>query len=189
MMPHPKKKKQRHVVVAADDDNKCINDLSTDELANIFGFLPPEDIMRARLNKKMREVAKTTIVPPAAFVVNSVEKYNRTAAMTTALPNLQQITLCALGYNGHKYEDGEDPDESQAVETANCPTHDIEIISNFRRLRILEIDDAPLNGRYPFLFNFPLLQKLTIYYAPKLKWDLDVLVGLPLLEELCCEYN
>jgi len=36
------------------------DDLGTDEHANIFGFLPPEDIIRACLNKKMREAAKKT---------------------------------------------------------------------------------------------------------------------------------
>ena len=51
---------------AADDHNNMpsFDDLSTDEVANIFGYLPPEDIMRARLNKKMREAATKTIVPP-----------------------------------------------------------------------------------------------------------------------------
>jgi hypothetical protein len=32
--------------------------MTTDERANIFGFLPLEDIMRALLNKNMREAAK-----------------------------------------------------------------------------------------------------------------------------------
>ena len=42
--------------MAADDHTNMpsFDDLSTDELAIIFGFLPPEDIMRARLNTKMR---------------------------------------------------------------------------------------------------------------------------------------
>lgn len=43
-----------------------------------------------------------------------------------------------------------------------------------------------LNGRYPVLFNFPLLQKLDIYGCLHLKWDLDMLRGLPLLKELYC---
>ena len=61
-MPHPKKKQRRleggrHDDAAVEADDivaSSIDDLSTDELANIFGFLPPEDIMRARLNTKMR---------------------------------------------------------------------------------------------------------------------------------------
>jgi hypothetical protein len=52
----------------------------------------------------------------------------------------------------------------------------------------LEISYA-LNGRYPFLFNsFPLLQKLSIT-SISLKWDLEMLAGLPLLKELDCDGN
>ena len=65
-MPRPNKKQRRLLedgqshetepAVDHDDDIVAgsIDDLSTDELAIIFGFLPPEDIMRARLNTKMR---------------------------------------------------------------------------------------------------------------------------------------
>jgi hypothetical protein len=48
---------------------------------------------------------------------------------------------------------------------------------------------APLNGRYPSLFNFPLLQSLNVNYCPNLKWDLEMLAGLPLLKELDFVYN
>ena len=165
------------------------NDLSTDELALIFGYLSPEDVMRARLSKKMREAAKKTIVPLTRipFIVDSVKKYNTMAAMTTALPNLQQITLRGLGH-GHKYSDGEDPYDMAAARTANYTTQDVDIISRFRKLRELTIWGAPLNGRYPVLFNFPLLQKLRIMGYVGLKWDLEMLAGLPLLKELdCCD--
>jgi len=111
--------------------------------------------------------------------------------MTTVLPNLQQITIDCYFLSGlesgHKWSDGEDPDEEQAAETANRTTHDIGIISNFSKLRDLTID-ATLNGRYPVIFNFPLLQKLWISCS-QLKWDLEMLVGLPLLKELGCWEN
>jgi len=73
--------------------------------------------------------------------------------MSTALPNLQQLTISNLGHGRkyHKYTDGEDPDE----------------------------------GR-------PLLQKLTISdfnNCSILKWDLEMLSGLPSLKELFCENN
>ena len=45
------------------------------------------------------------------------------------------------------------------------------------------------NGRYPVLFNFPLLQELIITYCPSLKWDLEMLAGLPSLKELYCPSN
>eukprot|EP00985_Skeletonema_marinoi_P028043 scaffold23834_cov158-Skeletonema_marinoi.AAC.3 len=202
-MSYPLNKKQKQltcssasVVATAGLVDLVFDDLSTDELVNIFVFLSPEDIMRARLNRKMRDSAKKTIVPMTEFSVDSVKKYNAMAVMTTALPNLQQIVLrllCRHGdlwlYNRYKYSDGEEPDESVAVQTADWVTHDIEIISNFKRLCILEIIyDAPLNGRYPFLFNFPLLQNLTVY-SHYLKWDLEMLAVVPLLKELRCDDN
>jgi hypothetical protein len=120
-------------------------------------------------------------------------------AMTTALPNLQKIELRYLK-EGHKYTDGEDPDEEWAARTANRTAHDIDIISNFRKLRILELYEAPLNGRYPVLFNFPLLQKLTFWNGDNLEWDLEhynyylqwdreMLAGMPMLKELECHHN
>jgi len=62
-MPHPKEKKRRlekeedaAVATEENDDNltSTIDSLGTDVFAHIFGFLPPKDIMRARLNNKMR---------------------------------------------------------------------------------------------------------------------------------------
>jgi len=76
-----------------------------------------------------------------------------------------------------------------AQRTANDTPQSVDIISRFSKLRILEIRSAPLNGRYPVLFNFPLLQNLTISNCHNLKWDLEVLTGLHSLTELQCEYN
>eukprot|EP00984_Skeletonema_dohrnii_P010773 scaffold4233_cov142-Skeletonema_dohrnii-CCMP3373.AAC.16 len=202
-MPHPKEKKRRlekeEDAVAATEENDdnlttTIDSLGTDVFAQIFGFLPPKDIMRARLNNKMRLAATITIVPDADFRVYNQAKYNCMAAMTSALPGVQHISLRSLGWNRDiKYIDGEDPDEQRAARTVNWTTLDIGIISSFRRLRSLKIDEnAPLNGRYNFLFNFPLLKILRIGGASitrnvnYLKWDLGMLSGVPLLEVFSC---
>jgi hypothetical protein len=167
-------------------------ELGTDEVAIIFSFLPYYDIMRARVCTTWRDAAKKTLVPltdfSSEFVVNSVVKYNAMRVMSTALPNLQQLSICGLGH-GHKYIDGEDPDEERAAWTANWTSHDIDIISRFSKLRILTIWGDSLNGRYPVLFNFPLLQKLRIGTRDYLKWDLEMLEGLPSLKELVCADN
>ena len=169
-----------------------------------------EIMLLRRVCSAWKEVARNTIVPPCRFYINSMKRYNAMRVMATALPNLQQIEigcLCVdpgrtsedstpnsqqIDFSGleyefdHIYADGEDPDERRAARTARRPTHDIGIISNFSNLRILHIG-APLNGRYPVLFNsFPLLQKLSIY-SKYLKWDLEMLDGMPLLKELGCE--
>ena len=66
--------------------------------------------------------------------------------------------------------------------------HDTNIISSFRKLRTLNIDPfAHLNGKYPCHFNVPCLRQLQIDRAMYLKWDLDMLPGLLVLEELCVQ--
>ncbi len=161
-----------------------------DIMAIILSWLRVNEIMCSRrVCKKWTEAVKKTIVPLGEFVVNNVESYNAMNVITRAMPNLQQMSIGDLG-NRHKYNNGEDPDEGYiASRTADWTTHDIEIVSNFSKLRILEIDTF-LNGRYPFLFNsFPLLQKLTFHHCYHLKWDLEILAGLPLLKELDCYSN
>jgi hypothetical protein len=136
----------------------------------------------------MMEAVKITIVPLSDFRVDNPEKYNTMTVMTEAMPNLQQITIYPLG-EGHKYSDGEDPVRwpGHPADNPDRITHDIEIISNFSKLRDLELDHAPLTGRYAFLFNsFPLLQKLSLRDCPRLKLDLEMLSGFPMLKELDC---
>jgi hypothetical protein len=209
-MSHSSNKKQRldghqrnDVMAAGNDDSLLLasfDDLSVDLHANIFGFLPfngygardHRNIMHLRrVCKKWKEAIKKTIVPLyRTFRVESAEEYSAMNVMTTALPNLQQITLFGLG-RGHKYSDGEDPDEWLAARTAHDIAHDIEIISNFTKLRELRIySHFDLNGRYPVFFNsFPMLQILSIQHCDYLKFDLDMLAGFPLLKELVCREN
>jgi hypothetical protein len=155
-------------------------------------------IMRLRrVCSKWKDAAKKTIVPPSDFAVHNLDEYNAMRIMTTALPNLQQLTIWGLDdrrrTTQYKFNDGEDRDERRAAETSNWTrkynTHDIDIISNFTKLRFLNIQEAHLNGRYPVLFNFPLLQKLSIMDCRYLKWDLEVLDGLPMLRYLYCYRN
>jgi hypothetical protein len=121
------------------------------------------------------------------FKVDSVTGYNAMSVMTRALPNLQRLSLWGLG-RGHKYCEGEDP--RRAINTYDWTTHDIEIISKFSKLRDLSIYNKLLNGRYPVFFNsFPLLQRLSIHDCKFLKWDLEMLAGLPSLKELYCWSN
>ncbi|KAK1734531.1 hypothetical protein QTG54_014779 [Skeletonema marinoi] len=133
---------------------------------------------------KWREAAQKTIVPMADFDVDSVDKFNAMRAMSTALPHLQQLSIWGLEW-GHKYIDGEDPDEQWAADTANYTTHDIHLISNFRKLRVLHFENAPLIGRYPVLFDFPLLRELSVSPRHLLKFDLGMLsAGCLSLKEL-----
>jgi hypothetical protein len=177
---------------AVSDPSASFDELSDVLAIIIFGFFRPEElVMCVRcVCKNWRDVAREMIVP-TEFVIDSVEKYNAMSVMTRELPNLQQIKIDSLGYGEHKWSDGEDP-ENSASWIVDYTSHDIGIISNFSKLRILRIEEsacAPLNGRYPVFFNFPCLQKLTIFGCRSLKWDLDMLSGLPLLKELYCWKN
>jgi hypothetical protein len=193
-MPHYPSKKQKleghldHPVADGNDYVVPFDDLGVDVVANILCFFPLQNIMMLRrTNTKLREAAKRSM-PSDDFCVGGVEEYNAMGVLTRVLPNLQQITLFGLG-RGHQWSDGEDPDEEWAARYANQTSYDIEIISNFSKLRELELYNAGLNGRYPVLFNFPLLQKLTIQHCDYLKLDLGMLAGLPLLKELDCINN
>jgi hypothetical protein len=199
-MPPKKQKIDDHqrrsdeVAAVGDEFVASFDGLSVDVLANIFSFLRIKDTMsKRRINKKTMEAVKKTI-PPTDFRVHSMDECNAMRVMTEAMPNLQQITIGDLGW-GNKYNNGEDPvDEEGADSTAHYTTYNIEIISNFRKLRVLKIGEydgeVGLNGRYPFLFNsFPLLQKLSINECDWLKWDLEMLAGMPSLKELNCAYN
>jgi hypothetical protein len=169
-------------IVCTDSDRFC---------APVFAYLVPKEIMSLRrVCKPWEEAAKmTTVSPNSYFKVDSATGYNAMSVMTRALPNLQQLSLWGLG-RGHKYSEGEDPNESHPHRTANWTTHDIEIISKFSKLRYLSIYNALLNGRYPVFFHsFPLLQRLSIHDCKFLKWDLEMLAGSPSLKELYCRGN
>jgi hypothetical protein len=199
-MPHYPSKKQKleghqDPAVAGNDFSPSFDDLGVDLLANILCFFPLKNIMPLRcINKKSREAVTRTIPPDDFFVVDRVENYNVIELMTRVLPNLERITLlCKFIWDrdgrGHQWSDGEDPDEEWAARYANQTSYDIGILSNFSKLRYLGLYNAGLNGRYPFLFNFPLLRKLTIQHCDYLKLDLGMLAGLPLLKELDCNNN
>ena len=140
--------------------------------------------MHARVCSTWREAAKKTLVPLSELVIDRVSSFNAMRVMSTALPNLQQISIHHLGPQ-QRFINGEDPGKGIAAATADYTIHDIDILSNFRKLRFLNFFKVPLNGRYPVLFDFPLLRVLRIYDCAHLKLDLEMLVeGLPSLEEL-----
>ena len=139
-------------------DETTIEKLIIDEIAIIFGFLKHNEIMHARVCTTWRDAAKKTLVPPSDFQVKNLRSYNAMRVISTAIPNMQQLSICTFGRYGHKYSDGEDPVEEQAARTANYTSHDLNIISNFTKLRILNVHSVNFTGRYPALFDFSFLQ-------------------------------
>ena len=198
-MPHSKKPKLTHDAGdSAAAAAVTVASIPSDQLANIFGCLGPKEILPLRgVCTKWNEAVKNTIVPLDDFKVSNEKSYNVMRTMSSAMPNLQQLELgylpssydFATSYSTYKkYADGEDPDEEQA-RFGDVITLDIDMLSNFTKLRELKLSSAPLNGSYPYLFNFPLLQQLTVSGCEHLKWDLGVLAGFPLLKEFHCEHN
>ena len=72
------------------------------------------------------------------------------------------------------------PDDA-SIRSGGSIAHEIEMVSNFSELRVLELSCDGLNGKYPSLFNFRHLQELTVSRCSKLKWDLSALEGMPLI--------
>mmetsp|Transcript_9430 Transcript_9430/g.20406 ORF Transcript_9430/g.20406 Transcript_9430/m.20406 type:complete len:510 (+) Transcript_9430:16-1545(+) len=168
--------------------------------------VPPSSV-----TKKGKTLRGSAAYTSHDFQVNSETSYQTLVGLARVLPNLQQIQLGRLGYQD-KFTDGEDStprielmdddefsdvddfndddefsdeDDFYDIEREDVREHDVGIVAKFQQLRNLYIIDAPLNGRYPVIFNFPHLQKLHID-VPYLKWDLSMLKGLPRLEELVC---
>lgn len=119
------------------------------------------------------------------FRVDSIMKYGALMAMSTSMPNLAKISLCNLNYD-IMYSNGEEPDETQAAFTTMrfAVRAFPETMSSFRMLRALELRRAPLNGRYPFLFDFPVLESFKVFECKYFKWDLEMLAGMPILKVL-----
>ena len=169
-------------------------DLANGVVEDILAFLPPEEIMRSRRAcKRWKDAAKKTIVPVPTdeFKVNNERDYNLMVAMSTAMPNLAQLSIGEVDIRTI-YTNGEDPDREWASRTSmylypSVPIQDT--MSRFRMLRSLCIKDAPLNGRYPCLFDFPLMESFEIHNCQYLKWDLEMLAGFPLLKKLCALGN
>ena len=194
-------KKRTKLITSEERDLTSVDQINDDTIAIIFSHFGPVELMHMRcVCKKWREAAKETIPARVNFHVDSVNKYRAMVAMTTALPNVQNITLNHFylpprgqylhrsGSTTDRYADGEDPVDDQIDEEAtNVTTHDVNVISRFSKLHYLKISFAQLNGRYPALFNFPLLQHLCLQPCDNLKCDLSMLAGLPSLKELVCD--
>eukprot|EP00985_Skeletonema_marinoi_P004290 scaffold1879_cov97-Skeletonema_marinoi.AAC.5 len=161
-------------------NDKHLKDLSTDEVAIIFvfGFLSPYDIMRARVCTSWRDAAKKTIVPLTPCLVSA----GLARAMSTALPNLQQLSICG----GHKYSDGQDAIEATAAITADDTIHGIGMLSKFTKLRVLEIGDANyLTGSLGDLSPLKnTLEKVCIQKCRNISGNFMELADFPHLKEL-----
>jgi len=171
--------------------------LSEDELALIFSFLSWKEILKVRVCNKWRAASKLTLVPSSSIEIRGMEKpelYVKTEAkyqalpqIIEALPNLQQLSL--YENDDLKFQDGEDARVFGFGVHKTTPVIDLECIARLQNLRRLFLERIHLNGRYPFLFNFPRLQQLRIYGVGFLQWDLSMISNFPELQDFYVAHN
>jgi len=176
---------------------EVLND--TDILSSILSYFDWRGILRARVCRKWREAARVTHVPqtetddgmrtPELYLQNR-EYAEALGWISDALPLIPTVSIL---FNLRKSDEfnianGDNPEKSIVLSSRGKPV-DISPIANFRQLQKLDIEDASMNGSYPFLFNFPNLRELTLVDVGRLNWDLEVLADLPKLEKLRCIRN
>ena len=135
LSPQPQPAAGKNEMYLADDEADA--EASADEVAIIFSFLHPEDILRLRrVCTTWRDAAKKTLVPPTDFSVDNERSYNAMRVMATALPDLQQLYLGKPGRLQLQFLNGEDHHRRHyhygcgwASRTANMPAHDISILT------------------------------------------------------------
>eukprot|EP00984_Skeletonema_dohrnii_P010281 scaffold3999_cov138-Skeletonema_dohrnii-CCMP3373.AAC.16 len=187
--PSPERKKQKL------SPKMSFQDLSANELGLIFSFLEKaadndedddedeasgSDCWPSKFRPLFcREWSKVT----RTFPISSAEHYSALAFCPDAL--LRKIYLLRLdddqrylhgqGSNVNLQEGGGE-DEADGL--------DPRYISRFSLLEHLHIDGAQMEGSYPFIFNsFGHLRTLTMK-SVRIKFNLDMLSCIPLLEEI-----
>lgn len=115
-----------------------------------------------------------------------MKAYNAMRAMSSALPNVQWIKIVDDSTSFIPWPLIPWPLIPWPVSADNYFVDATNILPHFTKLRTLVIKGGdmfacPLSGRNPpGLFNFPLLQNLSI--SCDWNWDLEMLSALPLLE-------
>jgi len=118
--------------------------------------------------------------------------------MREVMPNLQQVHLSkfqgrvigSMSYNGitgNIYGKSEERYLDEGEESNKESAYDVSIIEDFRNLRSLVLNCAPLHGAYPCLFGFKHLRELSIDQGGDycdMVWDLKMLSCMPLIEKL-----
>jgi len=168
-----------------DKTHSAIELLGTDLLSTIFSFLGWAEVLNTRVcNSCWREAAIVT--PVAEIWIRKKEIARDLSWISRALPNTQAFKIAS---DEIKFQHGEDSAWSEMIAGDFQESRvDLSHIQNFRCLRhlVLQID---LNGKYPFIFQFEHLQRLDLRGNCRLKWDLEMLSGLPNLQTLYCAQN
>lgn len=181
-----------------------MDDLEANVIATVLGYLCWKDILKARVCRKWKEAATITSVPETttkrgSWEVQELFVKDRDFGLalhwiSVALPRIPVVNFdFSLGAS-KKFEIADGPDAELTLQIDIPGYHpeppvDLAPLANFRDLRHLYLSQTSLNGRYPFLFNFPRLETLDLLWNTKLKWDLEMLAELPCLKKLSAVQN
>jgi len=181
------------------DENRSRNSsaiavLDTDLLSIILAFLDWPEVLPARVCRQWSEAAKLANV--TELNVRNRDIGLQLPWMSQSLANLESFKI-DFGTSLSKDFDIQDGEEAEP--TLRLPTVeegyeppaavDLSPIQNFTGLQRLSLRQTRLNGKYPFLFQFKSLVSLDLLWNTRLKWDLDMLAGLPNLQRLYCPQN
>jgi hypothetical protein len=173
---------------------------NTAVLSNVFAFLNWKDILRCRVCRTWRQAVKVTDVPESIsnmfptpdLYVNNEEFAKALGWIGIEIPRVPSMNIRFNVYTTKPFEiaDGEDPEPTLVSSAVNhSGPVDLMPIVNFRHLKHLSINGASFNGSYPYLFDFPELRSLELVNVGRLVWDLDMIQGLPKLEQLIAVRN
>jgi len=167
-----------------DDDDKIpispIDMLEEDELVTSLGFLDWKGILKARVNKKLKEASLATPVP-GTLTIGTAKLGLDLARIATALPHVQSVELRYYDREGVGVvvDEGEDPFPLGAPRRL-IPKTDLRALLNFRNLKELALHlsmraSICLNGSFPVLYDLRGLQKLELFRQSHFRLDLHTL--------------
>jgi len=186
--PSPERKKQKL------SPKISFQDLSVNELGLIFSFLEKaadndedddedeasgSDCWPSKLRPLFcREWSKVT----RTFPISSAEHYSALAFCPDAL--LRKIYLLRFEDQRYLHGQGSNVNLQEGGGEDEADGLDPRYISRFSLLEHLHIEGAQMEGSYPFIFNsFGHLRTLTMK-SVRIKFNLDMLSSIPLLEEI-----
>ena len=163
------------------NDMAPIDVLYEDILGLILGFLEWKEIIQARVCRTWKEAACRAIVS-GELLVDNRHKATALGWISQAIPKLMCLHITFPPMVDFCHGEDSDPD--------HIPRSPIDLtpIEKFQGLKKLSIQGGKLNGRYPFLFQFPQLESLTLFGCGRIKFDLADLSGLSELKQLVLYY-
>lgn len=166
--------------------------LDVDVLSTVLSFLHWTDVLNARVSRKWKSAAAMS--PVKELNVKKPQIAVNLERISTALPGLDTLRFDFFFASSEQFyfiegEDAESGLQLENLDDAPPALVNLAPIQNFSRLQHLALRHTRLNGSYPYLFQLQNLRTLDLLLNRWLKWDLEMLSGLPNLRKLHCRRN